>query len=183
MSRSSSGPGRWILNPSTAGSIPPRDATHALASGTGAETTNLGCGGSTPSRGTRPPRSRLRCGIAAPRLRTEGTWFDSTRRHCEDGATAARRAHNPLPHGRVGSIPALATPTSLGRAERFIRASVGVRFPSSALERRPAARTAAFEAAYPGSNPGAPSPGLGPRWAACFGSRTSGEFDSRDPDQ
>lgn len=66
---------------------------------------------------------------------------------------------------------------------RFISAAAEVRVLSSALECRLTVRTMAFEAIYSGSNPGAPTnPSLGPRWAACFGSKTSAEFDSRDSD-
>lgn len=132
MSRSSSGPGRAPLKRATAGSTPPRDAidcTTPLPADLAPSLRNLVAVVQLHPGAPRRPRR----GIAASRLRTESTWFDSTRGHCEDGATAARRAHNPLPYGRSGSIPDLATPTSPGGAARFISASVGVRFPSSVL--------------------------------------------------
>ena len=49
------------------------------------------------------------------------------------------------------------------RDVRFISAAAEVRVPSSALERRSTARTVAFDAIYPGSNPGAPTRSFGHR--------------------
>lgn len=75
MSRSTSGPGHHPLKVITRVRIP-HETLRPLRGISGADATNVGCGGSTPPVGTPSPLD------AALRLRTEGTWFDSTRGHC-----------------------------------------------------------------------------------------------------
>jgi hypothetical protein len=52
--------------------------------------------------------------IVGTSLRSSLARFDSWRRGRRDGATVARRAHTPMPFGRVGSTPTPATAARLG---------------------------------------------------------------------
>jgi hypothetical protein len=113
LSHSSSGRGRWILNPTTVGSIPPCDATSPPTVG---------------SRSTKPAREvRLLLEIPSPlrrrtiaALRRLRTGFDSRRRGRWDGATVAHEFHT-LGISRFNSDPSNADDPR--RDARFISAA------------------------------------------------------------
>lgn len=117
-------------------------------------------------------------------LRRLRSWFDSRRMDCEDVATAAERAHTPLPKGQPGSIPGLATARTRWARPSFIRR--WGRFDSVARDWSVVQRQGRWSLKPPipvrvrALQPNHPS--LGPRWAACFGYRTPGRFDSCDSD-
>src|SRR5262249_24798245 len=93
-------------------------------------------------------------------LRRLRTGFDSRRRDRWDGATVAHEFHT-LGISRFNSDPSNADDPR--RDARFISAAAEVRVLSSALERRPTARTVAFDAIHLGSNPSAPATSFGCR--------------------
>jgi hypothetical protein len=132
-SHSSSGPGRWILNPATRVRFPHATLgdSHISTHG-GQQVYEASSGGSTPPGDASALRRRT---IAA--LRKLRTGFDSRRR------------------GSCADDP--------WRDARFISAAAEVRVLSSALERRPTGRTVAFDAIHLGSNPSAPTGSFGCR--------------------
>lgn len=114
---------------------------------------------STHSGGARNKLPSLR--DAAPRLRTGDTWLDSTRGRC--GRVKWFHA-GLISQKQQGSTPCARYADDSRRDARFISAAERGSIPlvSTAMERRPIGRTAVFEAAHPGSSPGAPTTSLSP---------------------
>ena len=153
MSHSSSGPGRWTLNPATRVRFP-HATPHLHPRWAAGLRSQLGRFDSS----WRYHCSLRRRTIAA--LRRLRTGFDSRRRGRWDGATVAHEFHT-LGISRFNSDPSNADDPR--RDARFISAAAEVRVPSSALERRSTARTVVFDATHLGSNPSAPATSLGRR--------------------
>ena len=129
-SHSSSGRGRWILNPTTVGSIPPCDATSPPT--VGSRSTKPAREGSTPSGDTSAGQTLRRRTIAA--LRRLRTGFDSRRRGRWDGATVAHEFHT-LGISRFNSDPSNADDPR--RDARFISAATRGSSPLVSTNSRP----------------------------------------------